>query len=72
MKIANIVFEELENAGCNNGNYPEYTVTFDNGMEYTGLTCRCGCGCSGTNRTRGLKIGMDFDSLEDFEDFIES
>lgn len=26
MEIKKIIIEELENEGCNNGNYPRYTV----------------------------------------------
>ena len=68
--IKSIEIEEIENAGCNNGNYPEYTVYFSNGEKYTSITCRCLKGCSGTDRIIGLKPGMCFASIEDFEDFI--
>lgn len=30
IKIKEIEIQALENAGCNNGNYPEVRVTFDN------------------------------------------
>ena len=70
--IKSIEIMELENAGCNNGNYPEYTVFFTNGEKYTGMTCRCLSGCSGTDCIRDLETGMGFDSIEDFENFIES
>ena len=72
LKIIRIEVEEIENAGCNNGNYPGYTVYFDNGEKYTGVTCRCGAGCNGTDSICDLEIGMEFDSIEDFEEFIES
>lgn len=72
MKIIRIEVEELENAGCNNGNYPEYVAYFDNGEKYTGVTCRCGAGCSGTDCIRDLVIGMEFDSIEDFEEYVAS
>ena len=70
--IKSIEIMELENAGCNNGNYPEYTVYFTKGEKYTGRTCRCLSGCSGTDCIRDLETGMSFDSIEDFENFIES
>jgi hypothetical protein len=42
--------EELENAGCNNGNYPSYTVKDQNGtIVAQGVSCRCGRGCSETD-----------------------
>lgn len=72
LKIIKIEIEEIENPGCNNGNYPEYTIYFDNGEKYSGVTCRCGAGCSGTDCIRDLEVGMEFDSIEDFEEFIES
>ena len=70
--IKSIEIMELENAGCNNGNYPEYTVYFTNGENYTGLTCRCLSGCSRTECILDLETGMVFDTIEDFENFIES
>lgn len=48
LKVKTLEIENLENAGCNNGNYPTFTaVTFD-GKQISGITCRCGSGCSGT------------------------
>lgn len=70
MKIIKIKVEEMNNAGCTNGNYPEYTVCFDNGEKYTGVTCRCGSGCSGTDCIRNIKVGMEFDFIGDYEKFI--
>lgn len=72
IKIRRIEVEDLENAGCNNGNYPEYTVYFDNGEKYNGVTCRCGAGCSGMDRICKLRNGMDFESMDDFVDFVEA
>ena len=69
MKVTNIIIEELKNAGCNNGQYPEYTVTFDTGETYSGITCNCGNGCSGTDRLP--KIGQQFQSYEDWREYAE-
>ena len=71
LKIMDIEMLELENGepGCNNGNYPGYTVTFDDGTTYEGTTCACGMGCSGTDCIAHLRIGSTF---EDMDEFIES
>ena len=58
MKVTNVFVEELENAGCNNGNYPEFTATLEDGTVVTGVTCRCGNGCSGTERLP--KVGEEW------------
>ena len=70
MRVINITVEELENPGCNNGNYPEYTVTFDTGENLSGITCRCGNGCSGTDRLP--KVGQEFTSWNDFQEYTET
>ena len=42
--------EVLENAGCNNGNYPSYRVlNLDGEVVEGGITCNCGKGCSDTD-----------------------
>lgn len=71
MKITNIEYQETSNAGCNNGNYIPYTVTFDNGEVYESETCRCGNGCSGTDRTNHLEIGMEFANWDEFVDSLQ-
>ena len=51
IKILNLEIEDLENAGCNNGNYPTWTGTSaETGQKISGVTCRCGSGCSNTDR----------------------
>ena len=69
MKVKEIIIEELENAGCNNGNYPLFTVVFDNGQTAEGRTCRCGCGCSGMDQLP--EIGQWFETLDDFRSYSE-
>lgn len=68
MKVKNIYIEDLQDAGCNNGNYPRYIVEFDNGHTHAGITCRCGSGCSNTNRLP--EDGQEFDSINDFLAYI--
>lgn len=67
LEIINVQVEELENAGCNNGNYPEYSVKTSDGQIFHGITCRCGSGCSCTDRLPS--VGMVFQSDEEFEEF---
>lgn len=68
MKIINIERLELENGepGCNNGNYPEYVITFDDGTTCEGTTCACGMGCSGTDCIGHLRIGYTFEDMDEF------
>ena len=63
MKIVKIDIEQLENAGCSNGNYPKYTIFMDNGFKAHGRTCNCGRGCSGQDITPSIHA--------EFEDMIE-
>lgn len=58
-KIISVEIENIDNPGCNNGNYPEMVVTAEDGRVYHGMTCRCGNGCSDTDRVP--EIGADFD-----------
>ena len=69
MKVTKVEIEPMENAGCNNGNYPTVTVTFSDGEEYSAFTCRCHKGCSGTIRVP--KVGMKFNDIHDFIDYTE-
>lgn len=72
LKIMDIEMLELENGepGCNNGNYPEYVVTFDNGETYEGITCACGRGCAGTDCIAHLRIGSTFEDMDEFRESI--
>jgi hypothetical protein len=45
--------EDIDNPGCNNGNYPAWSITNPRGQVVAkGITCRCGRGCSGTDCIR--------------------
>ena len=61
--IKNIEIEQLVNAGCNNGNYPQMEIHLSNGDIVPSMTCRCGNGCSGTDRVP--EIG------ESWEEYLE-
>jgi hypothetical protein len=49
-RIINITIEHLDEAGCNNGNYPAWEGTLPDGTKTGGVTCRCMGGCSNTDR----------------------
>jgi len=49
-KLINFHVDYMENAGCNNGNYPTWTAETINGKPIGGIVCRCRNGCSGTDR----------------------
>lgn len=62
VKILAINVEDLEGAGCDNGNYPEYkmTIDIDGKIDHIeGLTCRCRHGCSGTDALP--EVGQEFE-----------
>ena len=69
VKVKNVKVLDMENMGCNNGNYPTYIVTFTNGNQASGLTCRCGNGCSNTDRLPSE--GMTFDSEQGLREWQE-
>lgn len=50
MKITNLEINFQDNSGCNNGNYPVWTGTIENGKNVKGVTCNCLNGCSNTDR----------------------
>ena len=56
-KNINFEQEEMENAGCNNGNYPAWTGVTEDGKKIGGISCRCCAGCSNTDRFK--VIGED-------------
>ena len=71
VKILAINVEYLEDAGCDNGNYPEYkmTIDIDGKIDHIeGLTCRCRHGCSGTDALP--EIGREFDDVGDLIGFM--
>ena len=52
-----LVIEELENAGCNNGNYPKYEIQNEKGETIKkGITCNCHKGCSNTDNVSYIKM----------------
>lgn len=74
IKILNVEIEDLENAGCNNGNYPHYKITYDNnGKTATieGITCRCHKGCSNTDCIEGITVGDTYENEEELLDLIK-
>ena len=68
--VKSVEVENLENAGCNNGNYPKMIVYFYSGSKYIGQTCNCGKGCNGNDRCPS--INMRFNNMEDFINYIAS
>lgn len=55
VEIHNLEVEEIENPGCNNGNYPTWTGTVL-GTPWHGQTCNCRQGCNGLDH-------LEFDEL---------
>ena len=68
--IIDVDVEELDNAGCNNGNYPDVAITLSDGSVLHGKTCNCGRGCSNTWRIPD--VGMKFVNKEGLLDYMES
>lgn len=50
MILKSLKIEEMENKGCDNGNYPSFTTMGVNGKMYSGKVCRCQNGCSNTTK----------------------
>ena len=69
IKIKKIEIEALENAGCNNGNFPSVEITFDNGKTYHDITCRCHRGCANTLCVENFNEGDEFQDYEAFLDY---
>lgn len=61
--------EELENPGCNNGNYPMVSVHTTNG-DYHGLTCNCRKGCANTWDVFNIE-GKEFSDEEELLEYLE-
>lgn len=69
MKIERIKvgFSASGNAGCNNGNYDiPVKIFFDNGEVGETQTCGCGNGCNGSFPLHSCKVGLAFNSIEEF------
>ena len=41
--------DNIQNAGCNNGNYPSYAMYLGSMKIKSGTTCGCGRGCANTD-----------------------
>ena len=63
MRFVKIEVEDIENPGCNNGNYPDFVATLEDGNTVSGTTCRCGNGCS--NTTPIPKIGEEYNEWKE-------
>lgn len=69
IKINYVEIEQIENAGCNNGNYPMVNIYLDNGDIIKGQTCRCMAGCANTFRLPTK--GSEFVNEEELWNFLE-
>jgi hypothetical protein len=73
IKVLSIDIEDMDNAGCNNGNYPEFLMKYsDNGKisSFEGLTCACRKGCSGTMRVP--EVGDTFKDEEALFEYMKN
>ena len=71
VKILKVEVQDLEDAGCDNGNYPEYrmTIDIDGKIDHIeGNTCRCHHGCSGTDALP--EVGQEFEDVSDLIGFM--
>ena len=66
IKVINLHIEDLENEGCNNGNYPHWTgVNAETGEKISGQTCRCLAGCSGLDRLEYDTVTKQYHLIND-------
>ena len=73
--VFEMTIEALENAGCNNGNYPRVELKLSNGKVLHGNTCKCQSGCSNTWRLqKGSTHIFDllFENESELYSFLES
>lgn len=73
VKILNVEVENLKNAGCNNGNYPHYKITYSNSGKtktITGITFGCLRGCANTDWIEGITVGDTYENDEELLDLI--
>lgn len=73
IKVKEIILDEIENEGCNNGNYPHFEMLLDvdgRTMYYESNTCRCRKGCSNTSRLP--EVGQTFRDAEEMYQFLKS
>ena len=64
-----LIIEDIENPGCNNGNYPEYRILFHGEVVKEGLTCGCGRGCANTDCISD-RWGYHDTDIEEYRDDI--
>ena len=69
IKVKSVIIEELENPGCNNGNYPMVSVHTTNG-DCHGLTCNCRKGCANTWDVFNIE-GKEFSDEEELLEYLE-
>ena len=69
LTVKSIGIEKLDQAGCNNGNYPAYTIELSDGIIISGLTCRCQSGCSNTDKLP--PINSKFNDLDDLMRYMK-
>ena len=72
VRVKRFEVEDIPNAGCDNGNYPSYTITLYDGRKLTGRTCRCRNGCSGTDRTADIKENRVFGCFAQLMDCLDN
>ena len=73
IKIIDIQVEDMDNAGCNNGNYPTARIVYTGGkiapvMTMEVQTCGCHKGCHGLACLP--TIGQTFKSFKDLNDWV--
>ena len=68
LTVINIQFKYPDNAGCNNGNYGDFTLMLDNNMIIKGDCCACLNGCSNTERPPS--VGMTFKDEKDLFNYM--
>lgn len=69
VKVISIIVDDIENRGCNNGNYPGCTI-YTNVGKFHGKTCACQRGCSNTWCLPAK--GEEFESEDVFWDYVEN
>ena len=70
LKVKDIIIERVDNAGCNNGNYPKVSIVLGSGETLTGRTCNCNRGCSGTWCLP--RIGCVFADMDDLHEYLDT
>lgn len=50
VELHDVEIEDMQNTGCNNGQYPAFTARLADGTKISGTVCGCRRGCSNTDR----------------------